>query len=85
MQGRKLEIRSLNSKTLSIGNVNQKRFGMGSVIPVPERDYEKLSKKPQINGVELIGNKTTRQLGIEVTDPLTNLELEAIIQNVMEG
>jgi hypothetical protein len=28
-------------------------------------DYEKLDNKPKINGVELTGNKTTKELGIE--------------------
>lgn len=30
-----------------------------------EYDYEKLIKKPRINDVELIGNKTLEDLGIE--------------------
>ena len=29
-------------------------------------DYKKLKNKPQINGIELVGNKTTKELGIEV-------------------
>lgn len=28
-------------------------------------DYERLNKKPQINGVELIGNKTFEELGLD--------------------
>ena len=28
-------------------------------------NYEKLGKKPQINGVELIGNKTFEELGLD--------------------
>ena len=31
-------------------------------------NYEQLSNKPQINGVELSGNKTTSELGIEIPD-----------------
>ena len=31
------------------------------------RDYEKLNNKPSINGVELIGNKTSADLGIDKT------------------
>lgn len=30
-------------------------------------NYEKLTKKPQINGVELIGNKTFKELGMDKT------------------
>ena len=61
------------------------RVTLSGALPATVKDYEKLNKKPKINGVELIGNKKTRDLGIEVTDPLTNFELEAIIQHVMEG
>lgn len=32
------------------------------VRPVPVRDYELLDNKPQINGVELIGNKTMSEI-----------------------
>ena len=28
-------------------------------------DYKRLKNKPQINGIELVGNKTTKDLGIE--------------------
>ena len=31
-----------------------------------QTDYELLTNKPQINGVELVGNKTTEDLGIDV-------------------
>ena len=31
-------------------------------------NYEHLSNKPRINGVELVGNKTTEELGIEMPD-----------------
>ena len=27
-------------------------------------DYEKMNHKPQINGVELVGNKTSEELGL---------------------
>lgn len=39
-------------------------------------NYEELNKKPQINGVTLIGNKSTEDIGIE---EISNLELEALI------
>lgn len=32
---------------------------------ITEKDYEKLIKKPRINEVELVGNKTLEELGIE--------------------
>lgn len=55
---------------------------LGNAIPVPTTDYEILSNKPQINGVELRGNKTSKDLNIQETAALTNLEIEQIIQNV---
>ena len=58
------------------------RFMLGGAIPVPERDYEKLENKPKINGVTLIGDKSSEEIGIEETEPLTNLEIEAIFQSV---
>ena len=84
MQGRKIELRmkTPSQQHLEIRSEPQRVFNTGNVIPVLEKDYEKLKNKPQINGVELIGDKTTRQLGIEVTDPLTNLEIEAMFQSV---
>ena len=58
------------------------RLDLGNAIPVPVRDYNTLDNKPQINGIELRGNKTTRQLRIQETDPLSNLEIEQIIESV---
>lgn len=55
---------------------------LGNIVPVLVTDYEVLTNKPQINGVELIGNKTSKQLNIQETNALTNLEIEQIIQNV---
>lgn len=36
----------------------------GSFMPVYEDNYERLLNKPRINGVELVGNKTTEDLNI---------------------
>lgn len=38
--------------------------GMMSGAPAVS-DYEKLTKKPQINSVELVGNKTFEDLGMD--------------------
>ena len=39
---------------------------VGSLSGAPAvSDYEKLNKKPQINGVELIGNKSFEELGLD--------------------
>lgn len=55
------------------------------VIPSPgisgANNYEKLKNKPRINEVELIGNKTSKQLGLQdEMNSLTNLELDDLIQ-----
>ena len=44
------------------------------------RDYNKLKNHPQINDIELIGNRTFEDLG---ADSLTNLEIDAIINSVV--
>lgn len=39
---------------------------VGSLSGAPAvNDYEKLNKKPQINGVELVGNKSFEDLGVD--------------------
>lgn len=58
------------------------RLELGTAIHVNTNNYELLMNKPQINGVELIGNKTSKQLKIKETEPLTNLEIESMIQSV---
>ena len=37
-------------------------------------DYNQLENKPQINGVELVGNKTTEELGINIPTKVSQLE-----------
>lgn len=52
----------------------------GGAGPVePARDYEKLAKKPSINGVTLIGDKTLEEIGIA---EISNLEIEEIIKSM---
>ncbi len=65
------------------GKMNE--LDLGNTIPVPVRDYEALEHKPRVNGVELSGDKTTRELKIEITDPLSNLAIEGILSQVFEG
>lgn len=38
-----------------------------AVRPIVNTDYDALENKPQINGVELSGNKTSAELGIDQT------------------
>ena len=79
MEKIELRIGRVSAARLEAGTGGGGKLTLGNSVPVPERDYNLLTNKPQINGNELIGNKTTRQLGIEITDPLTNLEIESII------
>lgn len=44
------------------------------------KDYNKLNNKPQINDVELIGNKSFEDLGAE---SLTNIDIENIINSIV--
>lgn len=43
--------------------------GFGEIHTVTENDYEKLVNRPSINGVELIGNKTSADLDIAAKFP----------------
>lgn len=45
-------------------------------------DYEKLSNKPSINDVMLIGNKTFEELGDR---NLSNLEIKAIFDRIFDN
>lgn len=40
-------------------------LSLEKIYIIREYDYEKLIKKPRINEVELVGNKTLEELGIE--------------------
>ena len=64
------------------GTAPRQNLQMGGAVPIWEKDYDHLTNKPKINGVTLEGDKTTRQLKIEITDPLTNLEIEAMLAEV---
>lgn len=55
---------------LSVGTV---------VIRDGTNNYEELIKKPSINSVELVGDKTFEDLG---DTPLTNLEIQEIFNRV---
>ena len=50
-------------------------------------NYEKLTKKPQINGVELAGNKTFEELGLDkvYATQETVEKLQQTIDNMIDG
>lgn len=51
-----------------------------SIAVVAVESYNDLNDKPQINDVELIGNKTFEELGAE---SLTNIDIENIINSIV--
>lgn len=64
----------------SINNNEAELVGNMAIGTFTEKDYEKLSNKPKINNVELIGNKNLEDLDIqEKMDYLTNMEIEQLI------
>lgn len=50
-------------------------------------NYEKLNKKPKINGVELVGNKTFEELGLDkvYATKETVEKLQKTIDNMIDG
>ncbi|KGM08535.1 MULTISPECIES: hypothetical protein [Bacteria] len=46
---------------------------------VSNDDYEKLMNKPQINDVELVGNKSSRDIGIF---DLSNAEIDRLVNMI---
>lgn len=61
------------------GNLHEYEIGIAENIEVSggTNDYEKLKNKPQINGVELLKNKSFDDLGMS---SITNQELEDLLK-----
>ena len=56
----------------------------GTMSSVPNsNNYENMSHKPQINGVELTGNKTSEELGLGGSE-VTRQELEDALRNKVD-
>ena len=50
------------------------------VTPIEDRNYNKFYNKPQINGVELVGNKTSPEIHVQhEMDEITEQEIDNII------
>lgn len=49
----------------SAGFSGELNYGIQSLTPASTSDYNSLINKPRINGVELVGNVTTEQLGLK--------------------
>lgn len=65
----KINVKVTNSNEIDINaevDVNDINIQIKDVTYIaPNGNYEKLTKKPRINEVELVGNKTLEELGIE--------------------
>jgi len=75
---------SLSAPASMCGELSQQKTLTGG-ISLPdggEKNYERLSNKPQINGVELVGDKNIEQLGVTT---MTNIEIKSIFDNVFKG
>ena len=59
---------------LTAGQVDAQIYTPGA----GSNDYNELINRPKINGVELVGNKTTEELDIL---PLTNTEIDEFMNN----
>lgn len=56
------------------------------IVYVSTSSYEDLKKKPQINSVELLGNKSADDLNLQIkgdyaNSRITNIEIEAIFND----
>lgn len=59
---------TLNSKVSASGTLATTNTLRGGGIRLAQTvDYETLSNKPRINGIELIGNKSATELGLQNT------------------
>lgn len=62
-----------------IGNI-----GVG-LVRVVKDNYEDLRNKPEINGVELIGNKTSNEIGVlDINDQMTAQQVDDIWAEIFE-
>lgn len=61
----KLYVPDAEPVVMAIEDLDGVTLETDEVIRVVEKDYDELINKPSINGVELSGNKTTADLGIE--------------------
>lgn len=57
---------------------NEVEINLEEEINSGSNDYNKQINKPSINGVELVGNKTTKDLGIEDIELIPNIYPESI-------
>jgi hypothetical protein len=64
----------LLGKDASLQDIKAALLQIVAALDPTADDYDQLSNKPQVNGVTLSGNKTSKQLGIRQTIPLTSAQ-----------
>lgn len=65
-------------------NESDKSFDedFGEIHNIVEKNYEKLRNKPQIENIEMVGNKTFEDLGIT---EISNIEILEIANKILYG
>ena len=65
-------------------NESDKSFDedFGEIHNIVENNYEKLRNKPQIENIEMVGNKTFEDLGIT---EISNIEILEIANKILYG
>ena len=57
-----------------------------NVVNVQENNYEKLRNLPKINSIELIGNRSLEEIGVEDVFPvITELEIRDVLRRARGG
>ena len=77
-QNLNIEVKALLQKLDIEGEIDGNKLKYG---PTKLYDYEKLTNKPQIEGVTLIGNKQLSDLGLK---EISNQNIEDILSKVFE-
>lgn len=76
-----MEVEFINDPIIAEIQQNNMNIDMNNIQKVPTgNNYNELVNKPQINSVELVGNKSFEDLEIQ---SLTNLEIENLINSVV--
>lgn len=58
------------------GNIDAEASMAVEIVPTEARDYNILINKPQINSVELMGNKSLPEIGV---DTISNMDIEHLL------
>ena len=77
-----VSLETINNEVLMESEAQEHEYEVGSAERIVigaggTDDYEKLKNKPQLNGVELLGNKSFTDIGLE---SISNQELESLLK-----